>query len=80
MGLQVRRIVKGLDLVRIRTLDRKRWRPAVSRPHRVQQRHLRDDRPIAVDRREPDRRAGHELRQAGGAVQEVPTKRRVHFV
>ena len=64
----------------LRPLDRERRRQAVPRPDRVQHRHLRDDRPVAVDRREPDRRAGHQLRQAGGPVREVPAKRRVHFV
>ena len=34
--------------------------------------HLRDDRPVAVDRRQPGRRAGDQLRQAGRAVREVP--------
>ena len=31
-----------------------------------------------MDRRQPARRAGHQLRQAGGAVREVPAPRRVH--
>ena len=39
---------------------------------------LRDDRPVAVDRRQPARRAGHQLRQAGGPVREVPAQGRVH--
>ena len=40
--------------------------------------HLRGDRPVAMDRRQPGRRAGHQLRQAGGTVREVPAPGRVH--
>ena len=51
---------------------------AVPRPDRVQHRRLRDDRPVAVDRRQPARRAGHQLQQAGRPVREVPAPGRVH--
>ena len=37
-----------------------------------------DDRPVGMDRREPARRAGHQLRQAGLPVREVPPQGRVH--
>ena len=37
-------------------------RREVPRPHRLQQRRLRDHRPVAVDCREPGRCAGHQFR------------------
>jgi len=61
-------------------LDREHRRPDVPRPDRVQQRRVGDGRPVAVVRRGPAQRPGHQLRQAGRAVREVPANGRVHFV
>ena len=50
----------------------------VPRLDRIQHRQLPDDRPVAVDCRQPDRRAGDEFQQAGIAVREVPQAGRVY--
>ena len=47
---------------------------ALPRPDRFQYGPLRSDRPFAVDRRQSDRRARHELRQASFFIRKVPTQ------
>ena len=56
----------------LRPLDRERRQRSLPRPDRLQHGRLRGDRPVAMDRGKPDRRAGDQLRQAGGSVREIP--------
>ena len=56
----------------LRPLDRERRRRSLPHPDRLQHRHLRGDRPVAMDRRQPGRRAGHQLRQAASLFEKFP--------
>ena len=53
-------------------------RQARAHPDRVQHRHLRDHRPVAMDRGKSHRRARHQFQPAGGAVRKISRSGRVH--
>ena len=51
---------------------------AVPRADRLQHGRLRDDRPLAVDRRQPDGCPRDQLRQTGRPIQQIPSSRGLH--
>ena len=59
----------------LRALDRERGRTARSHPDWLQFRNLRNDRSVAMDRRQPGRRTGHQFRAAAGIIRQIPQSR-----
>jgi oxalate decarboxylase len=59
-------------------LDRECRQRTRADPDRIQCGHLRDHRPVAMDRSKSQGRARYEFRSAGGGVRKVPGSRRVH--
>ena len=55
----------------LRPLDRECRRQARAHPDRIQRRHLRDHRPVAMDRGKPGRRARHQFQPAGRAIRKI---------
>ena len=66
---------RRLHPARLRPLDREHRPEGGAHPDRLQHRPLPGDRPVAMDRRQPDVLAGGEFQQAGSIFEKFPKER-----